>query len=189
MSARAITRRAALATAAAAPAAVPSFTLALGAEGPDAELLRACGRMVELQYETVRLLKLQAECKEKLPPEFQGSGIDPRDWQEIEGEAGAGEIVAFAKAYLPHYLAVGLHHIHDQLDPVRGEHHAIIERLVKAKPRTVAGALALARVWLLETGDMLMVKEDPEDFGHMGVTAGLRALDTAEAFATREAWA
>jgi hypothetical protein len=158
--------------------------LALAAPGDDAELLHDCERAVAVQTETVRLWRARNAAKATLPPQFQDAGIDPREWGEpIKGCEGLN---ALAKDYLPHYLAAGLGSIHDQMEAIIEELDPLLERLLQAKPRTFAGALALARVWLLGVAENIMVEDDPDDWRRKGVEAGLRALAMAEACAIWE---
>ena len=79
---------------------------------------------------------------------------------------------------------LGLDKIEDTLDAIWNEQDAPRDRISAGEPKTVAGALAIARVCLLEVGEAHLVNEDDECM-HEAVLAGLRALDAGDALLER----
>ena len=151
-----------------------------------AQLLADCARWQALQEQVVLIRRRRAEIKLELPERFRNWGIDPRGWADVQWQSPLQpKQIADLREFERVYIALGLDKIEDTLDSIWNEQGPLMERIRDAEPKTVAGALASARVWMLETGEHHLVDEFPGDAMHDAVLAGLCALDAGDALLAR----
>jgi len=141
-----LSRRAVLAGATAA-AAVPALASgAVAADHPDAAILKAAARWLELDAEHDRIAAERERLMAQIPARFDAvKGLDPRgikkhdfaDWEHFD----------LCVEYEPVYVGLGLGKLQDRGDELCELQGKLEETLIdNARPKTVAGAVAVARV-------------------------------------------
>ena len=164
-----ITRRAALATigAGAGATVVPVALSAIGTANPDQGPIGAdAARWHQLEHQIDGALTERAKRQERLPDKFKGSiALDPRgatkaQWLSRILPGGQDSLAEYQDAY----EAAGIGETNDWLNVLWAEQDQITERLLAARPQSLAEALALVGVGLkllsgaVDAGDDYMVK-------------------------------
>ena len=129
----------------------------------DDALMRDAAGWHELQKK-ISASKAEREKRQKrLPERLRNSGIDPRGWQEYV-EEWPENVIARLREHEPHYVRAGMGEIEDKLAALWDDQDPITNRLLDARPVTLAGALTLASVWVaylgskVDSGDDWLVK-------------------------------
>lgn len=126
------------------------------------------------------ILPLRAESRERdgnLPLKFQDCGYDPRDWRDCDLPL---PIQLHAEEFEQAFDRAGLGPVLDRLEAVSLVQDSISDRMVDAKPTTLAGLLAQISVCL----GVLDWSVDPvDDFSVKALETANHALAAAEALA------
>ena len=145
----------------------------------DTGLMRDAAGWHELQKKISASKAEREKRRKRLPERLRNSNIDPRGWQEY-GEEWPENVIALLREQEPHYVRAGMGEIEDKLEALWDDQDPITNRLMDARPVTLAAAIALASVWVASLG----VEGDPDDDWSVKVTdAAKRSLADAERLA------
>ena len=145
----------------------------------DDALLRDVGDWQEIQEKILASAVERDKRKKRLPERLRNSSIDPRGWQKY-AEEWPQNVIARLREHEPHYVRAGMGEIEDKLGALWEQQDPITNRLLDARPVTLAGALSLASTWVAILGE----EDDSGDDWLLGVTnAAKRSLADAERLA------